>query len=365
MPVGRRASFKERILGPYEHKPSGKWKLVIAKPGAEPKPGRKSADETIYCESEAAAEELAEILRAQQDTQDQTTFSARDRYLAHLTSKGNRPNSLKGTEASIKRFFPDDRQLWSITALQCEKRYAELTERYSVDTHRNTLAETKTFMRWCVKQRWIPKSPVEHIEGLGKRKKGKPQLRIDEARAWKRVAIELAERGDDGAIAALTLLLLGMRCSEVVERVCRDVDDEGRILWIPCSKTEAGKRRLEIPEELQPFLLACTQGRRGDQPLFPPEKKSKTGFRWRDWPRHQVERICELAGVPEVCAHAMRGLHATLATDAGVTGRIVAASLGQDDVRTTHTAYATSESVGQARQNRALAVLDGGKKAAK
>jgi hypothetical protein len=32
-----------------------------------------------------------------------------------------------------------------------------------------------------------------------------------------------------------------MRATEIVSRVVRDLDDEGRLLWIPDSKTEAGQ----------------------------------------------------------------------------------------------------------------------------
>ncbi|HXJ21806.1 MAG TPA: hypothetical protein VMT03_16395 [Polyangia bacterium] len=56
------------------------------------------------------------------------------------------------------------------------------------------------------------------------------------------------------------------------------------------------------------------------------------------WPDEAVARgsgrrsgtICELAKVPVVCAHSMRGLHSTLAMDAVVTGHVVAASLGHE-----------------------------------
>jgi integrase len=74
-----------------------------------------------------------------------------------------------------------------------------------------------------------------------------PQLRISEARAWMRVATKLADRGESGGVAAMMALLMGMRCSEIVRSVARDVDDRGQLLWIPLSKTEAGKRVLEIP----------------------------------------------------------------------------------------------------------------------
>ena len=70
-----------------------------------------------------------------------------------------------------------------------------------------------------------------------------------------------------------------------------------------------------------------------------------------------MARICRAARVPEVSAHGMRGLHATLAMDAGVTGHVVAASLGHESVTTTETSYAKREAVSGARQRKALGVL--------
>lgn len=178
------------------------------------------------------------------------------------------------------------------------------------------------------------------------------QLRIDEARKWTATAIELADDGDIGAVVALVALLLGMRASEIISRVVRDVDDDGRLLWIPDSKTETGKRTLRIPDVLRPYLERLTSNRLPDAPIF--------GSRDRDWPRACVQRICKLARVPVVGAHSMRGLHATLAMDAGITGTVVAASLGHEHVSTTTRSYAKGESVAGATQRRALTVLAGG-----
>jgi integrase len=70
----------------------------------------------------------------------------------------------------------------------------------------------------------------------------------------------------------------------------------------------------------------------------------------RDW----VQRICELAGVPKVTAHGMRGLHGTLATERGVTGHVVAAALGNESTKTTFGNYVQSDAVANAQQRRAL-----------
>ena len=56
--------------------------------------------------------------------------------------------------------------------------------------------------------------------------------------------------------------------------------------------------------------------------------------------RKSVMRVCELAEVPLVCAHSMRGLNAWLALAAGATGHLVAASLGHESEATTFQSYA-------------------------
>ena len=56
----------------------------------------------------------------------------------------------------------------------------------------------------------------------------------------------------------------------------------------------------------------------------------------------------------------MRGLHATLAMDAGITGTVVAASLRHEHVSTNTRSYAKAGAVVGAQQRRALTVLAGG-----
>jgi len=203
-----------------------------------------------------------------------------------------------------------------------------------------------------VAKHWLRSNPVADVEGVGKRRHGKAQLRIDEARRWMAKAIELADGGEGGAIAAMMALLLGMRASEIVSRVVRDLDDDGHLLWIPTAKTEAGKRTLRVPDVLRPYLQRLAADSTPHAPLF--------GQHWRDWPREWVQRVCELAGVPKVTAHGMRGLHSTLAMEAGITGHVVAASLGHENVSTTVQSYAKPEAVAGAQQRRALRVLAGG-----
>ena len=58
-----------------------------------------------------------------------------------------------------------------------------------------------------------------------------------------------SDNGDKAAVALLLQLVLGLRLSEILSRQVRDIDDGGRVLWIPDGKTKNARRRLSVPEE--------------------------------------------------------------------------------------------------------------------
>jgi integrase len=344
----------ERVLGPY---PIGRlWRVVVVGRGGE-------RDSRFYPTEEKAKQVIRAVRREFATAGDKTVqegFDAYERYL--LDDKGNKPGSVRDNIYRLGAFFPDGQMLLrDLTTQKCVGYYESLRARktrrgtsFSVDSHRNILAEAKSFMKWCsAKKKWIPGNPVAEIEGVGKRKHGKAQLRVDEARKWLAKAIDLADDGEEGAVAALTALVMGMRANEIVSRVVRDLDDEGRLLWIPDSKTEAGRRRLQVPEFLRPHLLGIAEGKSPDAKLF--------GEHWRDWVRKWVQRICEAAGVPVVTAHGMRGLHSTLAVEHGASAQVVAASLGHESSTTTMQSYVKPEAASGAQQKRVMTVLAGGR----
>ena len=111
-----------------------------------------------------------------------------------------------------------------------------------------------------------------------------------------------ANEGDDAAVGVLTAFLLGLRASEVTDRVVRDLDDNGRLLWIEFGKTRRSKRTLEVPALLQPYLLALAKGRAPDAQLISRTISRRTGKnRDRYWLGHHVERLCTEAEVPVIC----------------------------------------------------------------
>ncbi|HNI60231.1 MAG TPA: tyrosine-type recombinase/integrase, partial [Pseudomonadota bacterium] len=228
------------------------------------------------------------------------------------------------------------------------------------DSHRNYLAQARTFLSWCIGQRWIRVHPLGEVKGIGKRRHGKEQLTIDEARHLYKMCMREAAM-DDGALAVLLALLLGLRASEVVSRTVRDLDDQGRVLRITPNpaigfdpKTRASHRSVVVPEPLRPLLASRTRYKLPGALLFPAEGG---GPHWRDWVAEQTGRFCKLAGVPRVCAHALRGVSASTAVASGVAAEAVARALGHESPEMTKRSYITPGTLEQADRDRQEALL--------
>jgi integrase len=284
-------------------------------------------------------------------------------YERYLLAKGCKARSVKSTFQRLRAVFEGhERRTAALTEEEAGVIWSEYVARPTrfkappaTDTQMNVLHETRTFTRWCESKRWSRVAdPFRGIEILGSRRKGKDQIdRIDDARRWLGVAIELASAGDAGALAAATALLLGMRASEVTDRLVRDIDDGGRVIVIPHAKTRAGVRRLRIPEVLRPLVAGQSTGKSPTDRLFGPKAD-------RYWLRLAVRRICRIAKTPVVGPHGLRGTHATLAVEAGVTGDVVAAALGHESFALTAGHYASAESVTAARTRKVEAALSCG-----
>jgi integrase len=365
------AKRSERILGPWEQR--GGWRVMVVH--------ADNTRTTRLLATEDQARRYIDAMGAALAIEERTTATALVEYAAHLAEKGDKPASIEVTQWAIAHMFPDESALRSLTAKRCAALYDELRTRPSArtgrplaaDTHRNVLAQAKSFLAWCVKRGWIAANPLASVEGIGKRRpRGKSlgkagnELRVKQARAWYRKALELARAGDHGAMAALVALLLGLRASEIVSRLVADLDEDQEpadLLWIPCAKTAAGRRTLEVPAELRPLLAELAAGKPRDRHLFEcerPHERAAHKPHGRDWVIDQVHRICDAAEVPRVTAHAMRGLMATLTAERGMAGHLIAATLGHEDERTTMHAYAAPGSAAAGDRRRGLVVLNGG-----
>jgi integrase len=344
----------ERCHGPYAE-PDGRYRTVTV--------GADGARRSRVHASERAALDYVATIRRNAETR--TLDVAVSAYVAsqkkRVTEEELRTSTVEREEYHLRAMLKlDDNgstDLRKLTTKLARRLYDERAG--AVDTHRNGLSVCKAFGRWCAERGWLPADPFSAIKGRGRRRKGKPQLRIEESRKVIDTCVDLLAN-DDGAVCTLAYLLLGARSGEVVLSHVRDVDDGGRLFWIPDSKTEAGRRQIEVPAVLQPGLSRLAERRPADAPLF---AHAATRARPQDWAREQVWRICKLAGVPEVTPHGLRGTQATLGRAAGATPELVAATLGHASTAiTTGGAYIDKQQAAAADRKRSWRVLDGGKR---
>lgn len=316
----------DRVLGPYADG-RGRWRVVTITAGKR---------ENSTCATREEAEAIARVAREEQAAAEAVTLDeAIAGYLAHLKEKGDRQVTIDLTERFLHLYFPDRSQLLvDLTPARAQKLYDGLRTRNTTRgtppadaTHQQALLQAQALLRWASAEGlYRGPSPAAGIKPVGKRNRGKPQLRIDEGRKWLKVALEKGKT-QPGALMAATALLLGCRAGELAACTVRDLDDGGSVLWLVGKTSETNEPRpVEVPEVLRVPLLGLTVGKLPTAALF---DRSGEAVAW--WAR----RLCAIAKleVPKderhrFCAHSLRGMHATFARAAGATSRAVADTLG-------------------------------------
>lgn len=347
---------RRRAHGPYKH--GQHWRVItVNEVGARGSQTARSQDE--------ANAFIEDFLAVGAERQGITVGNALNEYEVAMRKKGNKPRSVDTTRGRIARLLADDfgKPLLRLTESRCAKLYADLHDVVSVDYHRNALNETRTFLNWCMAKprQWIKRNPVKEVKGEGKRKRGKPQLRIDESRLFEAKCFELHAQGKIAGAVGIGALHLGTRITEMVSRPVRDLDDDGWLLWIPDSKTESGRRKLEIPADLRGILLKLAKGKQPHEPLF--RGRRGTEHITRHSAYRMVKETCALAGVPIVSPHGLRGTHASIARVSGATPALVAAAIGHKSydavTARNYVAPGTDEGI---RQRTVMNVLQGGRR---
>lgn len=346
-----------RIYGPTSERGGRRHRVVIVS-------GRGSARErdSRYFATEKLAEKFVAAARKELEGASLSVMEAIDRWRDHMIARGLKPSTydtavtrmeslLAGKDLAMGDLTPKrGRALFEAFSQRPIMRSGKRLESLPSTDHRmNVLNEARRFARWAMKSKLWGADPFAELEVVGRRKRGKAKLRVDEAR--KLSAAAMAE-GSPAAVAALLALYLGMRASEIMGLTVRDLDDGGRLLWIDDAKTDTGRRTLEVPAPLRPLLLALAKGREPSESLIID--------RHRDWLTRNVRRLCAVAGVPVVTPHGLRGTHATLARDAGATGHLVAGALGHASEAVTEAHYLEPGTTQRGNARRVFEVIDGG-----
>lgn len=335
-----------RVLGPYRSGP--KWRIVCIVGGE-----RRSKIFASQQEAQTAANCLQESVAAAASI---SVEAAIDEYLGTKRAQGLRPVSLANLSCKLRAHLDGTAELGSVGPPQAKALYQGWTDSLAVATHRMLLRYTRSFFAWCVDRGYLLENPFAKVRPQGRPRHGKPQLRIDEARALYADLQQRAQAADDAALGLLLMLLLGLRSAEVCALRARDVDDDASRLCVAMGdapgKTAHAARTLsiEVPA-LRDRLRAKRQDLRAQELLLAgPRGLSNKRL------RSALALACQRLGLPRVCPHSLRGLHASLAVQGGATALQVANTLGHGSPRVTQQHYIADGST-QTAQARRLAAL--------
>ena len=348
----RRQQGGDWISGLERHRNRYRFKMAT---GGEIKTYSYGSLEEAQREHAAAVRAIA---RAQAEADALTWAGAVERYMAHQAERDKATERARQvTEDRLRRFFAP--VLGDVLGpLDGAALYRQLRTRPgargtppSVQEHHHCLSRSKALVRWLVKQKLLRADFLSEVEAVGRPRAGadsKPQLNRDGLRRLVAVALDLTDRKDAGAVAALCCSVLGMRASAVASRRVQHLDDGGRVL-----KTEGKGRSVELslvgetPEQesiMARLRLALQDQARGKPPEAPLIGAGHT--RW--WVRREVRRVCGLAGVPVVPPHGLRGTHASVGRALGISPAVLAGSLAHSEaVQVRHYATPAAIAAGQ------------------
>ena len=371
--MGRRnRKSRTRVYGPEKHR--SKWRLRLRAPDGtwsteafetESEAARTKRAIEAALDGESAWGRVARLEEELAEAQAIADAAGSERIVGDLIDDYimYRRQSDDLSEVTLDRYARFFRELLkpvlnspaaAITSRRAGELYIDRTKQVSPDTHRGELRMVKSVWCWAADRRFVRPGVWDRVKPIGKRKKGKVQLRPSEAR---RLYAECLRRADghrdnrrtrsrtDGALAILVAVLLGLRASEIVNGKGRDID-EG-VWYVEDSKTPTGRRTVEIPEPLLARLERRAAEVGANDHLFPHRS---------DWPNYQVKKICEQLKLPKVTAHSLRGLHASLAKRRGTTSHAIAATLGHEGTQVTERHYISKEAreAGRAADRRAM-----------
>ncbi len=332
-----RAQLPDRVIGVYPDGTGARLVCVVD--------GRRCSRRYP---SVAKAEEAARTLTRELSSEGALVSGLVEEWARGLESA---PRS-QGTVVRHLRYLLGPLWEWPLsrlTARALESQVEAQRARYSVATLRVLTARAKEWTGWLARKR-LTKSDLGAALVIPRGEaRGKPQLRLDEGR---RLLASLLADPRPVATALACCLLLGLRRGEVLALTARDLDQGGAVLVVERGKTRNAVRRLQVPEVLRSRLLALSASRPPGAPLFALSVCALG---------RGLDRVLAQLGLPHVCVHSLRGLHATAAREAGATAHLVAAQLGHAGTATQERHYVAPGTGDAVAHRTALRVLVGGK----
>jgi integrase len=365
--MGRHTDERDRVLGPtlIPSKAGRKrWRVVVISP-KETRPGRRRVTKW-YATDDEAQEVCDQVKRGFKHRNASTIESAISGFVEHLREKGTGSISYKETERRLRLFFPAlDMLVTRVSPEHGEAYYAAFRKRkkadgspISVDYHRSALINARSLFKWCVKHELVPLNPFTMVEGIGRRRHGKPQHTGDEAARFFAYCLPLAKAGDKNALACLMALLMALRSADLCRRLVRDVDMGGTVLRVSAGKTDRSNRARIIPAVLRPMLVKLIRRRKATEPLFV-TPYTNDGHHTRRWLEQAMVKLCKGAKVPYACPHALKGTAGTVLAETGALAEQIADHLSHEKVSTTRRHYVAAGALEQAKATRGAEAISG------
>ena len=331
------------VFGPYRNR--DKWRVIYDE-------GDRRLSRVFATYEEAQA--VVETMRASRSSQAKRAIGdAVAEFLAEKQKQGLRPLSLRSWADRLRHLDPSA-SLASIQPRDAQALYDRWVGTFAAASHRAYLRFMRAFFAWCVERGYLRANPFAGIKPVGQPKRGKPQLRVDEARILLSELMDAAERGEEQALGLALQMLHGLRSGEVLKLRARDIDGNGTRLCVAMEggKTANATRTLQVVvPALQTLLMRQKAGRRACDLLFGHGRARPGDYLW-----DYLNRCCARLNLPRVCPHSLRGMHATFAVQDGASAQHVAAVLGHGSSEITRRHYIApgTEREAQARSVAAL-----------
>lgn len=342
------------IYGPYPPSPGRtRWRVQVY----DPKTQRKLS---VTAESQEAALALRE--RLEHEVKHAAPLLVHDAIAQYLEVKRYDIRSMQQVEdlgRKLRQLCPNV-QVSSVTPQKAEQYYLEATQQKGKfgslrpATHHARLRLAKALWTWLIRRDLAKHNPWEKVEPIGKVSSGKPQLDESDARKLDRFLFTQAEAGDEGALALLVELYLGLRSSEVLSLTVGAC--QGQTVYVHGTKTKNARRKLALYGPVAELLERHCRNRPESERVFAANLPKQPSA---NWAYKRLKKICGQLGIPSICPHSLRGLHSSLALEAGATTHHVAKALGHASFGTTARHYAKPESIEVGRAHRFVAALHG------
>lgn len=297
---------------------------------------------------------IRDLSRSGKDLVRKTLESLVNEYLIYKRSS-NSVRTMKTRERRVTQpLKPLLRRLPSeVDASALANALMEFCSGKSTSTCRAAIQEVKALWVWLAEEEYITAQPWDHKllrrlpKRYPKRKKVRPQFRVDEASKLYEHLLGVAA-SDPAAMVALLCLVAGFRLGEVLGLHARGVDAGGSLVWVDDAKTEAGQRQARIPEPVDQLLATYKKGLPPNANVFPFTS---------DQIRPRIKKHYAMAGVPILDIHALRRTNATLRVLGGESEDVVIKQLGHTQFSMTEDHYVAPGAIDEIGQKNVAKLL--------